>query len=60
VIDKNARQRKNVERLLSESARLRRTSEELVEDAKRLRARIAAETKGRLAERRTRPRLKGK
>jgi hypothetical protein len=56
----NERQRKKLERLLSESARLRETAEELAEEATRLRAEIAAETRGRVVERRKKPRRKGK
>jgi hypothetical protein len=59
VAEKNVRQQK-LERLLRESAKLRKVSDRLAEEAKRLRGRIAAETKGRVAERRTKPRLRGK
>ena len=57
---KNDAKRKKLDGLLSESARLREVSDELAAQAKRLRAEIAAETKGRIGERRAKPRLKGK
>jgi len=59
VVEKDVRQQK-LERLLKQSAKLRKVSDKLAEEAKRLRGRIAAETKGRVAERRAKPRLKGK
>jgi hypothetical protein len=59
VAEKDVRQQK-LERLLRESAKLRKVSDKLAEEARRLRERIAAETKGRLAERRTKPRVRAK
>lgn len=49
-----------LEHLLKHSARLRKVSHNLIEEARRLRERIATETKGRVGERRAKPRLRGK
>ncbi len=54
------RKKQKVDRLLAESARLRKRSEELAAQADRLRAEIAAESKGRVVERRKKPRARGK
>ena len=59
MAEKHVRQ-KTLESLLRKSAKLRKVSDKLAADAKRLRERIAVETKGRLAERRGKPRLRGK
>jgi len=59
VAEKKVRQQK-LEHLLRQSAKLRKVSDKLAEEARRLRERIAAETKGRLAERRAKPRVRGK
>jgi hypothetical protein len=59
VADEGKR-KKELTRLLRQSAKLRKMSDELAAEAKRLRAEIAASTNGRVVERRTKQRLKGK
>jgi len=54
------KRKKELTRLLRQSAKLRKMSDELAAEAKRLRAEIAASTNGRVVERRTKQRLKGK
>lgn len=54
------RKRQRLDRLLAQSALLRKRSEELAAEAARLRAEIAAESKGRVVERRKKPRARGK
>jgi hypothetical protein len=59
-VSDDGKRQKELTGLLRKSAKLRKMSDELAARAQRLRGEIATSTKGRVVERRTKARLRGK